>query len=140
MRWAVVALVLCGCGGGSPSTSFIGYWRGTTAVAVDDVAPFEGPGNLTIVGGYHFLDLRLVCPRGDGRIIIVADDGPHARWVGSLECAPVTWLGCSETIPTLTHVDAFEPDDGSLTVRFSGTASGCGTVRPFVSTFTGLVR
>lgn len=137
MRAVVLACLVAACGSDGIDPGMSGQWRGTTTYSVNGLASFATAGVLDIAVSGSTATLARICPAGDG-FVTVSGNGPDASWTGVYACDPVNvFTDCANVTAIYNAASVALVSGSTLTVRASGTTTGCGTTRGFTVAFDG---
>lgn len=133
---ALCAIALCfGCGG-SLDTQMGGTWRGSAIYAIQGLTPLTV--STIIPGTVHGADVTYsgVCPDGSGALTLTGSE-THASWSGVFSCPAIAFGGCGAVVFTYSSGAATLNAGGTILISGAGNGSGCGTDRPFTTSFSG---
>lgn len=133
----LLLLCLVACGPDGIDSGMSGQWRGTTTYSVNGLAPLATAGVLDIAVSGSTATLARICPAGDG-FVTVSGNGPDASWAGVYACNPVNvFTDCASVTAIYNAASVALVSGSTLTVRATGTVTGCGTTRGFSAAFDG---
>lgn len=132
--FAVVCLVLVGCGG-SVDQAFNGKWAGTAIASVSGNTA-TNPFTLSVAGSGNTVTAFGLCDGTVGNMAALGV-GREAAWEGSLVCPTFSIPACAANTLTMRKGSIELRADNSLHLDTSGEVTGCGKTSPFTWGFVG---
>ena len=140
--WVVVTVALAGCGSDKLNTAFAGIWTGPATLTMGaTMGAYTATENVQLTAtlpSETTLTISPVCPGNTGSLTATGS-GDSASWTGTVTCPPFAVGPCASVTVTLNNGTGSLSSDGkTLTLRATGTASGCSTTASFSWDFSGV--